>query len=124
MRQVIEQAHQLDGNGNPAGGETKGLGISIRWQDGPLVKGYHSEPVDPLGAPGQMRTVADRAEPNGAFVEGVIQAAIGRIQHYQSGKFNCRENALALTKLEEALHWLDHRTRDRETRKVEGTHAV
>lgn len=33
----------------------------------------------------------------------------------------CRENALARTKLEEAAHWLDHRTRDRERRGVEGS---
>jgi hypothetical protein len=46
---------------------------------------------------------------------------IDRLQSFQSGDFACRENALALTKLEEALHWLDHRTKDRQRRGVEGT---
>lgn len=68
----------------------------------------------------------NEALPNGAFVEGVVQAAIGRLQFYQTankGKFACRENAIALTHLEEALMWLEKRTADREAREVEGTHT-
>ncbi len=106
MLQPIDQHHVLDGQGRPAGGTTKGLGLDIRWQDGPLA-------VD-----------GERHEPNGAFVEGVIQAAIGRLEHYNSTEFRCRENSLAITKLEEALHWCQHRTRDREARGVEGTHKL
>ena len=34
--------------------------------------------------------------------------------------FPCRENSCAITKLDEALHWLDARTRDRTKRDVEG----
>lgn len=107
MLQKIEGTHHLDEKGNPAGGETHGRGIEIRWQNGPLGRGD------------------DRKEPNGAFVEGVIAAAIDRIEHYQTaseGRFKCRENALAITKLEEALLWLQKRTMDREARQVEGTH--
>lgn len=106
MNQKIVESHQLDPNGAPAGGVTTGTGIDIRWQNGPLGRG------------------AERIEPNGAFVEGVIAAALGRLQHYQSTKFKCRENALAITKLEEALHWCQHRTADRERRDVEGTHTL
>lgn len=108
MLQKIEGKHFLDEKGNPAGGTTTGRGISISWQNGPLGRG------------------AERLEPNGAFVEGVIAAAIDRIEHYQTaseGRFKCRENALAITKLEEALLWLQKRTMDREAREVEGTHA-
>ena len=106
MEQGIAQDHIVDEAGNPAGGTTEGIGIKIQWQNGPLGRG------------------ADRKEPNGAFVEGVIKAAIGRLEFYQASKFNCRENALALTKLQEALHWLNHRTQAREKRDVEGTHAI
>lgn len=109
MLQHIESSHDLDVNGNPAGGITKGIGISITWQNGPLGRGE------------------DRQEPNGAFVEGVIQAAIDRLEWYQTacdGKFKCRENALAITKLQEALHWCQHRTAERERREVEGTHQA
>lgn len=37
--------------------------------------------------------------------------------------FACKENACALTHLEEALMWLQKRTRDRTARGVEGTYA-
>ena len=106
MLQRVVGKHEVDSDGNPAGGRTRGVGIEIVWQNGPLGRG------------------ADRKEPNGAFVEGVIQAALDRLEFYQAGKFKCRENALAITKLEEALHWCQHRTRDREIRDVEGTHAA
>jgi hypothetical protein len=108
VRQLITESHRNDEKGNPAGGRTLGLGIDINWQDGPLGRG------------------AERLVPNGAFVEGVIEAALGRLRYYQEGaggKFACRENALAITKLEEALHWCEARTRAREAQGVEGTHA-
>lgn len=34
--------------------------------------------------------------------------------------FPCRENALTITKIEEAIHWQEARTRDRIRRNVEG----
>lgn len=34
--------------------------------------------------------------------------------------FPCRENALTITKIEEAIHWQEARTKDRINRKVEG----
>lgn len=108
MRSEIIENHLTDSDGNPSGGDSSGRGIAIAWQNGPLA-------VDGMRRP-----------PNGAFVEDVIAIALGRINFYQKGgggKFACRENALAITKLEEALHWLDHRTRDREARAVEGTHT-
>jgi hypothetical protein len=37
-----------------------------------------------------------------------------------NGKFPCRENSIAITKLEEALMWLNKRTADRVKRGVEG----
>lgn len=36
-------------------------------------------------------------------------------------KIPCRENSLAITKLEEALHWLEARTKNRKAAGVEGT---
>ena len=35
--------------------------------------------------------------------------------------FPCRENSLTITKIEEAIHWQDARTKDRQSRQVEGT---
>ena len=58
---------------------------------------------------------------NGIFMEDLLQICRHRLQCFQAGNFACRENELALTKIEEALHWLDHRTKDRQARGVEGT---
>ena len=98
-----------DPNGNPHGGTVRGTGLKIDWQQGPLGRDN------------------DRIEPNGAFVETVIASIVQRIEYYQTAsnkKFACRENAIAIIKLEEALLWLNKRTQDREKRKVEGTHQA
>ena len=58
---------------------------------------------------------------NGCHQEDLIAIVIDRLQSFQSGDYSCRENALAITKLEEALHWLNHRTAERQARGVEGT---
>lgn len=58
---------------------------------------------------------------NGCHNEDLIAIVIDRLQCFQAGEYSCRENALAITKLEEALLWLRKRTMDREDRGVEGT---
>ena len=57
---------------------------------------------------------------NGCQQEDLLIIVIDRLQSFQAGAFACRENALALTKCQEALHWLNHRTADRRQRGVEG----
>ncbi len=57
---------------------------------------------------------------NGCQVDTVIEAAKVIIENLNK-KFPCRENALAITKLDESLMWLRERTRNREKRGVEGT---
>lgn len=83
----------------PTSGNAKG--VRIEFQNGPL--GEH---------------------PNGLTNETLIALVIDRLQGFQRGKFSCRENALAITKLEEAMHWLHSRTNERVRRGVEGTHQV
>jgi hypothetical protein len=58
---------------------------------------------------------------NGCHHEDLIAIVIDRLQAFQAGEFACRENALAITKLEEAMHWLNHRTNARIARGVDGT---
>ena len=58
---------------------------------------------------------------NGCHQEDLLAIVIDRLKSFQAGPFSCRENALALTKLEEAMHWLNHRTNARVARGVEGT---
>ena len=106
-RNELRCTNELDMDGNPTGGEVDGKAMFIRWQSGPL------------GRP--------PTEPNGAFVEDVIEAARQRLEFYQKasgGKFACRENALAITKLEESLHWLTARRMERESRGVQGEHRA
>ena len=56
---------------------------------------------------------------NGCQVDTLIYAAKAIIEGLNK-KFPCRENAVALTKLDEAIMWLEKRTADREKRGVEG----
>lgn len=59
---------------------------------------------------------------NGISNEALLAVVEHRLQGFQSGEYACRENAVALTKLQEAMMWLQKRTRDRMARGVEGTH--
>lgn len=73
--------------------------------------------VEPATSDGTMITVA-----NGTTNEEVLKVLIDRLYSLQS-KFSCRENSIAITKLEEALMWLNKRTQDRVNRGVEGKHT-
>lgn len=59
---------------------------------------------------------------NGITHEALLAILIDRLRGFQEGKFRCRENAIALTHLEEGLMWLQRRTVERIRRGVEGTH--
>ena len=61
---------------------------------------------------------------NGVCNEDLINMVIERLEAFQNTEFKCRENAVAITKLEEALLWLRKRTMGREQRGVEGTNEV
>lgn len=58
---------------------------------------------------------------NGISNEALLAIVEDRLKGFQSGRYACRENALALTHLQESMHWLHHRTRERVARGVEGT---
>jgi hypothetical protein len=77
-------------------------GIDIRFQNGPIAE----------------------AGVNGLTQEVLLAIVVDRLRSFQAGKFACRENALALTKIEEAQHWLHARTLARMQRGVEGKTIV
>ena len=59
-------------------------------------------------------------------VEGVLDTDLleivrDRLKAFQDGPFACRENACALTHIEEALMWMNKRVEDRYERGVLGT---
>ena len=91
-------------DGKPNGGTVLGTGLEIAWQKGPLGRGK------------------ERGDPNGAFVETVIAAALQRLEFYQDSGFACSENASAIQNLKSALGVLEFRTMQREAAGVEGTH--
>lgn len=76
--------------------------ISIKFQEGPVKE----------------------AGVNGAQIEDVIDILVERLRGFQNGGFPCRENALAITKLEEARLWLNERTRKRQEQGVEGKNVA
>ena len=104
---TIRARNKVDAKGRPAGGYAEGVGFQIRWQDGPM-RGEDFQ----------------HAEPNGAFVEAVLQAVWQRIQHYQESPFACDENADAMRYIDAALDALNRRTARREAAGVEETHGV
>ncbi len=69
----------------------------------------------------QHGPIATPADFNGITNEALLAVLIDRMRGFQSSQFACRENACALTHMEEALMWLQKRTRDRMARGVEGT---
>lgn len=76
-------------------------GFPIRFQNGPILE----------------------SGVNGISGEALLAIVEDRLIGFQSGQFACRENAIALTKIQEAMMWLQKRTRDRMARGVEGTNV-
>ncbi len=60
---------------------------------------------------------------NGVTSEALLAIQIDRLRSFQAGPYSCRENAIALTHCEDALMWLQRRTRARIARGVEVTHT-
>lgn len=60
---------------------------------------------------------------NGVCNEDLIAMVICRLEHFNKSEFSSRDNAMTITKLEEALLWLRKRTMGREQRGVEGTYV-
>lgn len=53
----------------------------------------------------------------------MLRVSIARLTDLNS-RFACRENSIAITKMQEALMWLNERTRERKERGVEGKHIA
>ena len=60
---------------------------------------------------------------NGLTIEEAIAEVAKRIWLYNS-KVPCKENEQAIVALNDALYYLEQRTKDRKERGVEGTHEV
>jgi hypothetical protein len=58
---------------------------------------------------------------HGVLDTDLLEIARHRLQCFQKGPFATRENACALTHIEEALMWMNRRVEDRIEREVLGT---
>lgn len=87
------------------------------------VRGYHNKDTDETATVIRFQNgPINEAGVNGLTQEVLLSIVADRLRSFQAGPFSCRENALALTKIEEAQHWLQQRTLARMRRGVEGTH--
>lgn len=100
--------NHTDDDGNPSGGNVRSQGVIIDWQDGPRGQG-EGKPL---------------ADPNGAFVEDIIQAAKQRLEFFQDSKFEHQANADAIEHLQAALDALVSRSSERKESGKLGTHEV
>ena len=76
-----------------------------------------------MGLEFQDGAVKEIGKRNGWQNEEVLAVLIDRMK-FLNGKFSCRENSIVITKLQEALMWLEKRTADRKNRGVEGQDKV
>lgn len=63
----------------------------------------------------------DPASIGGVLDADLLEIVRDRLRAFQAGPFACRENACALTHIEEALMWMNKRVEDRAERGVLGT---
>lgn len=93
---------------------TADASIVLNFQNGPIpeagVNGLTQEALLAIIAD-RLRGFQFQRNPDGTFDES------------KRGQYACKENACALTHVEEALHWLQSRTIKRMARGVEGTMA-
>ena len=87
---------------------------------------YELQPFEPTGAVQEVtfyKMNEDGSKESGTTLEEMLRVSIERLQDL-NGRFPCRENSIAITKMQEALMWLNERTRDRIARDVEGQHVA
>jgi hypothetical protein len=99
---------------------------------------YHEYEVSydlyPVGEPVETHLAGKIIFQKGARSEGTSQHGMldtdlleivrHRLQHFQKGEYSTRENALALTALEEALLWLNKRVEDRIEKGILGKNKI
>lgn len=57
---------------------------------------------------------------NGITDQALLAIILDRMRGFNDGPFRCRENSIIITKIEEALMWMEKRANDRSRRNVEG----
>lgn len=80
---------------------------------------FETEPLAVIQFQDGARKIPDSTP--GVLDIDLLEIVRDRLKGFQSGEFACRENACALTHIEEALMWMNRRVEDRIERDVLGT---
>lgn len=80
---------------------------------------FETEPLAVIQFQDGARKIPDSTP--GVLDTDLLEIVRDRLKGFQSGEFACRENACALTHIEEALMWMNRRVEDRIERDVLGT---
>lgn len=81
--------------------------------------GEGSEPLTVIRFQHGARKLPDSV--HGVLDTDLLEIVRDRLKGFQQGEYSCRENACALTHIEEALMWMNRRVEDRIERQVLGT---
>jgi len=100
----------------------RGKGANMTWDEFD-----ESRKENPIHITDRLNTISFRIQDgpikeagvNGCQVDTIIATAKVILEELNK-KFPCRENSIAITKLDESLLWLGARTANREKRGVEG----
>ncbi len=79
--------------------------------------------VDMISFKMMTKPVSEGGNINNCQWSDLVATGLEQLKYFNN-KFPCRENALTITKLEEALMWNDKRTKDRIKRNVEGQDKI
>ena len=60
----------------------------------------------------------------GVFTETLLQTSKQYLESVNKGEMATRETSMAITKIDEALMWINKRAEDRKLREVQGTYKV
>jgi hypothetical protein len=118
-RENLNEVYTVDEKGN--GGANHRYIICEKgetaWQNGGMSMGVYADLQFQNGA----RKLPDSL--HGILDTDLLEIVRHRIQAFQNGDFATRENAIALTHIEEALLWMNKRVEDRIERNVLGTNT-
>ena len=101
-----------------------------RWKDRGPGNAWHRYLVRQVDSGGGVVLVfqeGPRNDPHsshGLLDADLLEIVRDRLKCFQDGEYRCRENACALTHIEEALMWMNKRVEDRAERNVLGTYET
>lgn len=113
-REKLNRVYAIDEKGNG--------GANHRYEiDCPLgeTNGFSQSDVTIIQFQNGARRLSDSV--HGVLDTDLLEIVRDRLKGFQSGEFATRENAIALTHIEDALMWMNRRVEDRIERNVLGT---